>query len=122
MDHVPVDLIVGIQKSKEGFTAITVSKDIHTGYSWLHPLTTKGATEVAAALMKVICQFGPMKVLHTNQSMAKITNYAKMHHRFGSSTTQELKGRWNAKKRILVNFSRKSVKELCILGRPISTT
>ena len=47
MDHVQVDLIVGIPKSTEGYTAIAVSKDIHTGFIWLHPLTTKGATEVA---------------------------------------------------------------------------
>jgi hypothetical protein len=40
-----VDLIVGVPTSKEGFTAIVVSKDIHTGYIWLHPLTTRGATE-----------------------------------------------------------------------------
>jgi hypothetical protein len=55
-----VDLIVGIPKSKEGFTAIAVSKDIHTGYLWLHPLTTRCPTEVAEALMKVMRQFVPI--------------------------------------------------------------
>jgi IS30 family transposase len=66
MDHLQVDLIVGVPTSKEGFTAIVVSKDIHTGYIWLHPLTTRGATEVAQAVMKIIRQFGPMKIIHTD--------------------------------------------------------
>jgi hypothetical protein len=92
MDHVQVDLIVGIPVSTEGYTAIAVSKDIHTGYIWLHPLTTKGATEVATAIMSIIRQFGPMKVLHTdngkkfkNRVLCKITEFTRIHHRFGSS-------------------------------------
>jgi transposase InsO family protein len=55
-------------------------------------LTTKGPAEVAEALMKIIRQFGPMKILHTdngkefkNKLMVKITEYAKVEHRFGSS-------------------------------------
>jgi hypothetical protein len=59
MDHVQVDLIVGIPKSKEGFATIAVSKDIHTRYVWLYHFTTRGATEVAEALMKVMNQFVP---------------------------------------------------------------
>jgi hypothetical protein len=78
MDQVQVDLIVGVPRSEEGFNAIPVLKDIHTGYLWLHPLTTRGAAEVAEALMKIIRQFGPM--------MVKITEYAKVEHRFGSSS------------------------------------
>jgi hypothetical protein len=92
MDHLQVDLIVGVPTSKEGFTAIVVSKDIHTGYIWLHPLTTRGATEVAQAIMKIIRQFGPMKIIHTdngrefkNKLLCKITEFVKIQHRFGSS-------------------------------------
>jgi transposase InsO family protein len=74
-----VDLIVGIPRSEEGFNAIAVSKDIHTGYLWLHPLTTKDAAEVAEALMKIIRQFGPMKILHTdNGKEFKNKNLAPM--------------------------------------------
>jgi hypothetical protein len=66
MEHVQVDLIVGIPTSKERYTAIAVSKDIHTCYIWLHPLTTKRATDVATAIFSIIRQFGPLKVLHTD--------------------------------------------------------
>jgi IS30 family transposase len=92
MDHVQVDLIVVIPVSTEGYTAIAVSKDIHTGYIWLHPLTTKGATEVATSIMSIIQQFGPMKVLHRdngkefkNRVLCKITEFTRIHHQFGSS-------------------------------------
>jgi hypothetical protein len=64
----------------------------HTGYIWLHSLTTKGATEVATAFMSIIRQVGPMKVLHTdngkefkNRILCKITEFTRIHHRFGSS-------------------------------------
>jgi hypothetical protein len=41
MDHVQVDHIVGIPISTDGYTVIAVSKDMHTGYIWLHPLTCR---------------------------------------------------------------------------------
>jgi hypothetical protein len=103
MDHVQVDLIVGFPVSTDGYTAIAVSKDMHTGYIWLHPLTTKGATEVATAIMSIIRQFGPMKVLHTdngkefkNPILCKITEYTRIHHRLLSPKSKGAVERENA--------------------------
>jgi hypothetical protein len=69
-----------------------VIKDIHTGYIWLHPLTTRGATEVAKVIVSIIQQFGPMKILHTdngkefkNKLLCRITDFIKIQHRFGAS-------------------------------------
>jgi transposase InsO family protein len=94
MYHVQVDLLVGLPSSKEA--SLYPKIYLHTGYLWLHPLTTKGAAEVAQALMKIRRQFGPIKVLHTdngkefkNKLMAKITDYAKIQLRFGSSYHKE---------------------------------
>jgi transposase InsO family protein len=84
LDHIQVDLVVGVPRSKEGFTAIVVSKDIHTGYIWCY----RGRSRI----VKIIRQFGPMKILHTdngrefkNKLLCKITDFIKVQHRFGSS-------------------------------------
>jgi IS30 family transposase len=55
--------------------------------------------EVATAIMSINRQFGPMKVLHTDNGkefkktiLCKITEFTRIRHRFGSSYHPRAKG------------------------------
>ena len=62
-DHIIIDLIGQLKASERGFVFILIIVDVLTCYVVLKPLRTKGAKEIAYALVKVFANYGVPKVL-----------------------------------------------------------
>ena len=65
-DHIIIDLIGQLKASERGFVFILIIVDVLTCYVVLKPLRTKGAKEIAYALVKVFANYGVLKVLQSD--------------------------------------------------------
>ncbi len=81
MTRMQVDLIDMRSSEYNGFKWIFHAKDHFSKYSWLFPMTSKEAVNVANLLQSIFYQFGPPEILQSNNGrefVAKvITNLAK---------------------------------------------
>jgi transposase InsO family protein len=65
-DHVEMDLIGALPSSQEGYTYILTVADVLSGYVVLEGLKTKSMQDLARALWRIICTYGTMKILQTD--------------------------------------------------------
>ena len=65
-DHVEMDLIGPLPASQEGYTYIMTVVDVLSGYVVLEALKSKSMQDLARALWKIICQYGTMKILQSD--------------------------------------------------------
>ena len=87
-DHVEIDLIGPLPISHEGFTFILTIVDVLSGYTVLEPLKDKSMQSLARALWKVICSYGTMKILQSdngsefvNSTLSELTQLYGVDHR-----------------------------------------
>ena len=87
-DHIEMDLIGPFPMSDSGYIYILHVVDVLTNFSLIRPIKTKEAHEVAEELWKIICDFGPPKVLQSdngtefvNSVISAITSLTGIDHR-----------------------------------------
>ena len=77
MTRAQVDLIDRTSRPDEDYKWILHARDHFTKYSWAYPLTSKRAEEVAEKLTEIFCNFGPAKILQSDNGrefVAKVIN------------------------------------------------
>ena len=65
-DHVEMDLIGPLPASQEGYTFIMTVVDVLSGFVVLEALKAKSMQNLARALWKIICIYGTMKILQSD--------------------------------------------------------
>ncbi|CAF2943784.1 unnamed protein product [Rotaria sp. Silwood2] len=66
MTRMQIDFVDMRSVEHNGFKWIFHAKDHFSKYSWLYPLTSKKAVNVAEALKSIFYQFGPPKILQSD--------------------------------------------------------
>ena len=77
LTRVQVDLIDMSSRPDADYKWILHARDHFTKYSWAYPLMSKKAEEVAEKLIDIFCQFGPAKILQSDNGrefVAKVIN------------------------------------------------
>jgi hypothetical protein len=69
-DQLAIDLAGLLPTSNAGYWYILVCVDIHTWFVLLRVLKTKSTEEVATELLKIFVDFGPPKILQSNNDLA----------------------------------------------------
>ena len=65
-DHIQIDLVGPIPESNDGYSWILTIIDVMSGFTLLRPLRSKSMEEVAIALWQLICDFGPPKIMQSD--------------------------------------------------------
>ena len=77
LPRVQADLIDMTSRPDEDYKWILQARDHFTKYSWAYPLTSKRAEEVAEKMTEIFCNFGPAKILQSDNGrefVAKVIN------------------------------------------------
>ena len=66
-DHIEIDLIGPFPNSEGGYEYIITVTDVLSNFTIIRPLKSKSAKEVATRLWEIICDFGPPKIIQSDQ-------------------------------------------------------
>ena len=73
MSCMQIDLLDMRSVEHNGFKWIFHAKDHFSKYSWLYPLTSKEAVNVAEVLKSIFYQFGPPRILQSDNGREFVT-------------------------------------------------
>jgi RNase H-like domain found in reverse transcriptase/Integrase core domain/Integrase zinc binding domain len=76
-DHIQIDLIGPHTESNNGYNFILNAVDVLSGYCILRPLKTKSEDEVAQTLLSIICEYGPPKIIQSDQGTEFLNKVVK---------------------------------------------
>lgn len=91
-ERIGIDLVFGLPETEEGYKGIFVVTEYLSKFAYARPIKSKTAEEIADKLIEYICQYGPPKILMSdqenefnNQVMQKVLDASHIEHRFTSS-------------------------------------
>lgn len=100
MGLVQVDLYCALPRSDKGNRYVLVAIDLFTGYTFLYPIQSKEALEIASTLLFIFCQFGFPSTLSSDQGsefcnsiIAELTDHVKTFFRLSTPYSPRGKGR-----------------------------
>lgn len=117
-ERVGIDLVFGLPETDDGYIGICVMTEYLSKLVFVRPIKSKTAVEIAEKVIEYICQYGPPKILMSdqgnefnNQIVKQILDAAYIEHRVTSSYRPQTNGTVERTNQTIIESLRKHVEK-----------